>query len=54
MTDKSPAKPSSAAKKKSKTGAAGGSGAIQTTLPGASPVKPSASGKQIDREVLGD
>jgi hypothetical protein len=49
VTDKSPAKPSSAAKKKKGGGASGatggGSGATQTTLPGASPVKPSTSGK---------
>ena len=43
VTDKSPSKPSSAAKKK-KAGATGGSG-TQTTLTGASPVKPSSSGK---------
>ena len=49
VTDKSPAKPSSAAKKKKGSGgagAAGGSGTTtQTTLPGASPVKPSTSGR---------
>ena len=45
VMDKSPAKPSSAAKKKKTGAAAGGSGGTQTTLPGASPVKPSTSGK---------
>ena len=46
VTDKSPAKPSSAAKKKKAGAAAGGSG-TQTTLPGASPVKLSTSGKWL-------